>query len=85
MRSSFPSLLSQLPAPPPPPTPTAPFHEKPTSSKPHEQTIYQSLLSVFDEMTIEERLEFIELAFLFKDLTPEARKRILKETELAHG
>jgi hypothetical protein len=41
-------------------------------------SIYQGLLSVFDEMTTEERLEFVELAFVFSELGPEDRKALVE-------
>jgi hypothetical protein len=41
-------------------------------------SIYQGLLSVLDEMTTEERLEFVELAFVFSELGPEDRKALVE-------
>lgn len=82
----------RLPPPPPPPrihTPARtsvsgtlpkpqPTSETPTASKGLAVSIYQGLLSVFDEMTTEERLEFVELAFVFSELGPEDRKALVE-------
>jgi len=57
------------------------FNERPTPRNSQDLTVYQGLLSVFDEMTTTERYDFIELAFLFKGLTPEERRKIIVEAE----
>jgi hypothetical protein len=41
--------------------------------------VYQSLLSIFDSMDPNERLEFIELATAFRDLSPEDRAYLVEE------
>lgn len=69
-----------FPEVPPPPDPvTQPFGlEIPTKRKSPELSTYQALLSVFDEMTPEERIDFTELAFCFKNLSPKERKNVLE-------
>ena len=59
--------------------PTQPFSERPTGGKSKNLATYQALLSVFDELTDEERLDFIEMAFLFKGLSDERRKEVIAE------
>lgn len=59
--------------------------ELPTPRKSTDLTIYQSLLSVFDEMSHEERVDFIELGFLFKDMPAEVRRRVINALERARG
>lgn len=59
--------------------PTQPFSERPTGGKGKDLSTYQALLSVFDELNDEERLDFIELAFLFKGLSAERRKEVIAE------
>ena len=39
---------------------------------------YQSLLSVFDALAPDERLEFVELAAVYSTLSPEARETVLR-------
>ena len=40
--------------------------------------MYQSLLSVFDEMTPEQRMEFIDLAYTFSQLTKHDRETLVE-------
>ncbi len=47
--------------------------------------IYQGLLSVFDEMGHVERLDFIELALLFKELPPSERQWLIEEANRLRG
>jgi hypothetical protein len=51
--------------------------EPPTKQKNMTASIYQSLLSVFDEMTDEQRMEFVDLAAVFGSLTVGARKDLI--------
>jgi hypothetical protein len=39
--------------------------------------VYQSLLSVFDEMTDEQRMEFVEMTAVYSSLTAGARKDLV--------
>lgn len=39
---------------------------------------FQSLLSVFDGLTPEQRLAFVELAAVYSSLSPEARETVLR-------
>lgn len=55
-----------------------PADEPATPSKNQTLATYQGLLSVFDELTQNERNELIELAFMFKQLTPQSRKLLLE-------
>ncbi|HEY3499632.1 MAG TPA: hypothetical protein VGK73_33305 [Polyangiaceae bacterium] len=52
--------------------------ESKTPPRAKDMAAFQSLLSVFDELTDEERLEFIEFGFVFKSLPRDARKRLLE-------
>lgn len=66
--------------------PTAfPPAEGPTPSKNQDMAIYQGLLSVFDEMGHVERLDFIELALLFKELPPSERQWLIEEANRLRG
>ena len=51
--------------------------EPPTKQKNMTASIYQSLLSVFDEMTDETRMEFVDLASIYSSLTAGARKDLV--------
>jgi hypothetical protein len=51
--------------------------EPPTKQKNMTASVYQSLLSVFDEMTDEQRMEFVDLASIFQSLTVGARKDLV--------
>lgn len=51
--------------------------EPPTKQKNMTASVYQSLLSVFDEMTDEQRMEFVDLASVYASLTPGARKDLV--------
>lgn len=52
--------------------------EPPTKQKNATAAIYQSLLSVFDEMTDEQRMEFVDLASVYSSLTAGARKDLVE-------
>jgi hypothetical protein len=66
--------------------PTAfPPAEVPTPTKNLDIAIYQGLLSVFDEMSHEERLGFVELALLFKELSIPDRQRLVEEANRLRG
>lgn len=58
--------------------PTAFFDEAPTARKNQTIAVYQSLLSVFDELTQAQRLELTELIYHYKDLPPEGRQQLLE-------
>jgi len=51
--------------------------EPPTKQKNMTASIYQSLLSVFDEMTDDQRMEFVDLASVYSTLTAGARKDLV--------
>jgi hypothetical protein len=53
--------------------------EPPTQRREVTQVVYQSLLSIFDSMGSNERMEFIELATIFRDLSPEDRAYLVGE------
>lgn len=55
--------------------------ETPTASRGLSVAIYQGLLSVFDEMSQDQRMEFVELAFIFGQLKPEDRKALIELAE----
>lgn len=55
--------------------------ETPTETRGLSVAIYQGLLSVFDEMTQEQRIEFVDLAFVFSQLGPEDRKSLIELAE----
>jgi hypothetical protein len=59
--------------------------DAPTPPKPVELATYQSLLSVFDGLTPEQRVDFVDLGFLFKGLSAEDRKRLLDLAIEANG
>jgi len=82
-----PTRLSELPQLPPPPEPTKPVdNEIPTKPKGPALAAYQALLSVFDEMDPDERMDFIELAYCFKNLSVEERREVLEAVrELTQG
>ena len=56
--------------------------EPPTKQKNMTASIYQSLLSVFDEMTDEQRMEFVDLTSVYASLTAGARKDLVNILEL---
>jgi hypothetical protein len=79
--------LPKVPAPPRPPeriTEFPPF-EAPTPTKNLDIAIYQGLLSVFDEMNHQERLDFVELALLFKELSPGERQVLVEDANRLRG
>ena len=51
--------------------------EPPTKQKNMTAAVYQSLLSVFDEMTDEQRMEFVEMTAVYASLTAGARKDLV--------
>jgi hypothetical protein len=76
----------KVPTPPPfnaQPAPRQPLDsmrfdsEPPTKQKNQTASIYQSLLSVFDEMTDDQRMEFVDLASVYASLTAGARKDLV--------
>lgn len=91
-----PPSARKFPAPPKPPVfsqtfakaerPTAfPPAEVPTPTKNQDIALYQGLLSVFDEMNHEERLDFVELALLFKEMDVPGRQRLVEEANRLRG
>lgn len=67
---------------PPPPVQGAPSQkfssEPPTKQKNVTASVYQSLLSVFDEMTPEQRMEFVDLASRYAALDGRTRYDLLE-------
>jgi len=65
-----------------PPLPQAPpqkFHsEPPTKQKNVTASVYQSLISVFDEMTPAQQMEFVDVASLYAALDAGARKDLVE-------
>lgn len=59
--------------------------EAPTPTKNLDIAMYQGLLSVFDEMTHVERLDFVEFALLFKEMTPADRQWLVEEINRRRG
>jgi hypothetical protein len=58
----------------PPPEPLPRFYsEPPTKQKNVTASVYQSLLSVFDELTEAQRMEFVDLASRYASLDAAAR------------
>lgn len=55
--------------------------ETPTASRGLSVAIYQGLLSVFDGMTQDQRMEFVDLAFVFSQLGPEDRRALIELAE----
>jgi hypothetical protein len=55
--------------------------EPPTKQKNMTASIYQSLLSEFDEMTDDQRMEFVDLASVYASLTAGARKDLVDMLE----
>jgi hypothetical protein len=51
--------------------------EPPTRQNNQTASIYQSLLSVFDEMTDQQRMEFVDLASIFASFTAGAREDLV--------
>lgn len=62
---------------PPPRRPTSGVQETPTKPKGATLAIYQGLLSVFDDMTDQQRIEFVELAFVYGQLSDEDRRALI--------
>jgi len=61
--------------PPVPKTPSQKFHsEPPTKQKNVTASVYQSLISVFDEMTPAQRMEFVDVAALYSALDAGGRR-----------
>lgn len=52
--------------------------EPPTKQKNVVASVYQSLLSVFDEMSAKQRMEFVDLASRYTALDPGARSDLLE-------
>lgn len=59
--------------------------EAPTPAKNQDIQLYQGLLSVFDEMSHSERLDFVELALLFKELDIPGRAHLVAEANRLRG
>ncbi len=59
--------------------------EAPTPTKNIDIAMYQGLLSVFDEMSHVERMDFVELALVFKELTPANRLWLVEEANRLRG
>jgi len=69
----------EVPPPPVQPAPTQKFSsEPPTKQKNVTASVYQSLLSVFDEMTPEQRMEFVDLASRYAQLDGPSRHDLLE-------
>ncbi len=79
--------LPKVPKPPRPPerSTTFPPVEAPTPTKNQDIQLYQGLLSVFDEMNHAERLDFVELALLFKELDVPGRTHLVSEANRLRG
>lgn len=56
--------------------------EPPTKQKNMTASIYQSLLSVFDEMSDDQRMEFVDITAVYASLTAGARKDLVEILEL---
>jgi len=63
---------------PPSQSPPPFYSEPPTKQKNVTASVYQSLLSVFDEMTAEQRMEFVEFAARYATLDAESRRRLIE-------
>jgi hypothetical protein len=59
--------------------------EAPTGRTNQDLATYQSLLSVFDPMGHRTRLQLVDLARLFADLSDEGRKQLLEMAEFLKG
>jgi hypothetical protein len=59
--------------------------EAPTGRTNESLAVYQSLLSVFDPLGQRQRLQLVDLARLFADLSDEGRERLLEMAELLKG
>jgi hypothetical protein len=73
--------LPPIPRPPlPPPERRNTFStESPTPTRSPTLLTYQSLLSVFDEMTPEQRMRFVDFAAAWKLLDDDAQERLLHQ------
>lgn len=77
------TIKRPLPPPPRPPRAVSGVQatlppEATTKTKGATLAIYQGLLSVFDEMTDAQRMEFVELAFVWSTLTSQERAAIIE-------
>lgn len=59
--------------------------EAPTGRTNETLAIYTSLLSVFDPLGQRQRLQFVDLARLFADLSDEERERLLEFAAFLKG
>jgi hypothetical protein len=59
--------------------------EAPTGRTNETLAVYQSLLSVFDPLGQRQRLQFVDLARAFGELTDEGRERLLEMAEFLKG
>lgn len=65
--------------PPIPKTPRAKFHsEPPTRQKNVTASVYQSLISVFDEMTPAQQMEFVDMAAMYSKLDAGGRQALVE-------
>ena len=72
--------LPPIPRPPLPPPPRKRdtfTTESPTPTRSQTLLIYSSLLGVFDEMTPDQRMRFVDFAAAWKLLDDEAQERLL--------
>jgi hypothetical protein len=70
----------------PPPEPLPRFYsEPPTKQKNVTASVYQSLLSVFDELTEAQRMEFVDLASRYASLDAAARADLVDLLPLYAG
>jgi len=65
--------------PPIPKTPRAKFHsEPPTRQKNVTASVYQSLISVFDEMTPAQQMEFVDMTAMYAKLDAGGRQALVE-------
>ena len=65
--------------PPLPKTPRAKFHsEPPTKQKNVTASVYQSLISVFDEMTPAQQMEFVDMTAMYTALDAGGRRALVE-------
>jgi hypothetical protein len=80
--AGLPTPFPSLPVPPASPVPQKFASEPPTKQKNVVASVYQSLLSVFDEMSAEQRMEFVDLASRYAALDADARADLLEIASL---
>lgn len=69
--------IAPLPLPPPERKNPTFDTESPTNPRNETWAQFQALASVFDEMTAEQRTNFVELAYAFKTMSPQAQDTLL--------